>query len=305
MLFGPAMRCIALFVIAIAAGGATLAYGGKATGAFAPYEDLLEVLAPLSWHANDDLYRFPPPRDPTGHDLFSLSLARLEGWEKRFPSDFRDVTTFGRAEALERLGAYQKATDAYRQVAGMADSPLADTAKTHGARTAEFAAAANLPEDGGDLDGRLVSLRKKLDAFGKLVDAYKGTPYQPMALLEEERLERMTSGLVVENRRLLSRGDETAERALRFLIQKHAESRRLAEHVMRLGDLYAAFAHEYVESHERPLAFKEDEFIARADRGLDVYRKVATWDGSSEKPEGQARFNALEAYKTNTLARYR
>jgi hypothetical protein len=299
------MRCIALFILAIAAGSATLAYGGKAVGAFAPYEDLLEVLAPLSWHANDDLYRFPPPRDPTGHDLFALSLARLEGWEKRFPSDFRDVTTFGRAEALERLGEYQKATEAYRQVAGMPASALADTAKTDAARTAEFAAAANLPEDGADLDARLSALRKKLDAFGKLVDAYKGTPYQPMALLEEERLERLTSGLVVEHRRLLSHGDETAERALRFLIQKHAESRRLADHVLRLGDLYADLAHEYAESHERPLAFKEDDFVARADRALDVYRKVATWDGAPEKPEGQARFAALEAYKTNTLARYR
>ena len=28
-------------------------------------------------------------------------------------------------------------------------------------------------------------------------------------------------------------------------------------------------------------------------------------DGSREKPEGQARFAALEAYKTTTLARYR
>jgi hypothetical protein len=184
-------------------------------------------------------------------------------------------------------------------------SPLADTAKTNAARTTEFAAAANLPEGGDDLDGRLVALRKKLDAFGKLVDEYKGTPYQPLALLEEERLERLTSGLVVENRRLLNHGDETAERALRFLIQKHAESRRLAEHVLRLGDLYAAFAHEYAETHERPLAFKEEDFVARADRALDVYRKVATWDGAVEKPEGQARFSALEAYKATTLARYR
>src|SRR5580765_8368315 len=130
------MRGIALLVLAIAAGGATAAYGGKAVGAFAPYEDLLEVLAPLTWHLNDDLYRFPPPRDPTGHDLLQLSLARLDGWEKRFPSSFRDVTLFGRAEALERLGEYAKATEAYRQVAAMRESSLAVPASTHAARTA-------------------------------------------------------------------------------------------------------------------------------------------------------------------------
>jgi len=102
----------------------TSARAGDAVGAFAPYEDLLEVLAPVTWHLNDDLYRFPPPRDPTGHDLLQLSLARLEGWEKRFPSSFRDVTTFARAQILERLGEYQRAADAYKRVVAMTGSPL-------------------------------------------------------------------------------------------------------------------------------------------------------------------------------------
>lgn len=281
------------------------ARAGDAGGAFAPYEDLLEVLAPLTWHLNDDLYRFPPPRDPTGHDLLQLSLARLDGWEKRFPSSFRDVTAFGRAQTLERLGEYAKATAAYRQVAAERDSPLAGAAATHAARAARFAAAAALPEGGDDLDARLTALRRKLDAYGTLVEAYAGTPHQALALVEEERLEQLTSGLVVEHRRLLDHGDETAERALRFLIQKHAESKNLATHILRLGDLYAAFAREYVEAQGRPLAFEERAFVARADRALDVYRKVATWDGAPEKPEGQARFAALEAYKTTVLGRHR
>jgi hypothetical protein len=281
------------------------ARAGNAVGAFAPYEDLLEVLAPLTWHLNDDVYRFPYPRDPTGHDLYRLSLARLEGWEKRFPSSFRDVTTYGRAQTLERLAEYQRATDAYRTVAAMPDSPLAGPARDHATRTAAFAAAAALPEHGGDLDARLALLRRKLDAFGKLVETYAGTPYQPLALVEEERLERLTSGLVVDHRQLIASGDETAERALRFLIQKHADSKLLAEHILRLGDLYAALAREYAEKQSRPLAFEEEAFIARADRALDVYRKVATWDGAREKPEGQARFAAFEAYKTTVLARHR
>jgi tetratricopeptide (TPR) repeat protein len=298
------MRFIAIVIVAGVL--AMPARAGDAGGAFAPYEDLLEVLAPLAWHLNDDLYRFPPPRDPTGHDLLLLSLARLEGWEKRFPSSFRDVTTFGRAETLERLGEYAKATEAYRQVAAMRDSPLAVPASTHAARTARFAAAADLPEGGADLETRLGGLRKKLDAFGQLVEQNAGTPYQSLALLEEERLEGLTSGLVVEHRSLLDKGDETAERALRFLIQKHAESKNLARHILRLGDLYADFAREYADTKGgHPLAFKEDAFVARADRALDVYRKVATWDGAPEKPEGQARFAALDAFKTTTLARYR
>jgi hypothetical protein len=66
-----------------------------------------------------------------------------------------------------------------------------------------------------------------------------------------------------------------------------------------------AVARDYAEQHERPLTFEEDEFVQRADRALDMYRKVATWDGAREKPEGQARFTALESWKSATLARYR
>ena len=76
-------------------------------------------------------------------------------------------------------------------------------------------------------------------------------------------------------------------------------------YVLRLGDLYADFAREYVATNDRQLAFNEDEFVTRADRALDTYHKVAVWDGVREKPEGQARFSALEAWKTATLQHYR
>ena len=56
-----------------------------ATGATAPYEDLIEVLATLTWHLRDDVYRFPPPKDPTGHDLYKLSLARLRELGEALP----------------------------------------------------------------------------------------------------------------------------------------------------------------------------------------------------------------------------
>src|SRR5881397_2701722 len=106
---------------------ARAAPAGDATGALAPYEDLLEVLADLTWHLKDDTYRFPPPKDPTGHDLYQLALHRLENWEKRHPGRLRDVTGYGRAEALEHLGEYRTAADFYRQVAAQ-PSPLAERA---------------------------------------------------------------------------------------------------------------------------------------------------------------------------------
>jgi hypothetical protein len=253
---------------------------------------------------NDDVYRFPPPRDPTGHDLYRLALTRLEAWEKRFPGKLRDVTTFTRARTLERMYEFQKAADAYAQVAAM-DSPLAQPAKDGAERARAFAAVASMPENGADLNAELGTIRAKLDKWNTLVTRYKDTPYATLAEVEEERLERTTVQLVVDHRRVLEGGDATAERAVRFLVEKHADSKNLPEHILRLGDLYADIAHQYVDEHARPLSFDEDEFLTRADRALDTYRKVATWDGAREKPEGQARFAAMEAWKASVLQRYR
>ncbi|TMA63207.1 MAG: hypothetical protein E6J69_17395 [Deltaproteobacteria bacterium] len=294
-----------VLALLLAAGlGGPPARAGDATGAFAPYEDLLEVLGDLTWHLRDDLYRFPPPKDPTGHDLYRLALSRLENWEKRYPGRLRDVVGYARAEALERLGEYAKAADGYGRVAAER-SPLADQARTARERAAGFAEAAALPEDGPDVDVTLAALRRKLDAWGRLVEHWTGTPYETPALVEEERLERAAASVVVRNRTIVQDGNLTAERALRFLVQKHADSRNLPDHILRLGDLYADVARDYVEQHERPLAFEEDEFVQRADRALEMYRKVATWDGAREKPEAQGRFAAFDAYKTSVLARYR
>jgi hypothetical protein len=300
------MKLRRVITAAVLAGtvAAAPARAGDAKGAFAPYEDLVEVVAVLAWHLDDDTYRFPPAKDPTGIAIYGLTLTRLDSWQKRYPGKQTDVITYARAQVLERLSEFGRAREGYAAVAKM-DSPLAEPARTAEARVTPFAAAAAMPENGEDLNARLAALRAKLDAWGKLVERHAGTPYQALALVEEERLERMTARLVVENRQILETGDATAERALRFLIEKHAESKNLPAYVLRLGDLYADMARDYVEEHDRPLGFEQDEFTKRADRALETYRKVATWDGAREKPEGQARFSALESWKSATLARYR
>jgi hypothetical protein len=283
---------------------ATPTRAGDATGAFAPYEDLLQVLGDLAWHLRDDVYRFPPPRDPTGHDIYRLALERITNWETRYPGRMRDVTTFARAQALERLGEYGRANGLYKQVAAL-PSPLAQRARDALDRSQALAEAAALPETGSDLDATLAALKTKLDAWGKLVTRYAATPYEPLALAEEERLEQRAAELIVTHRAALEDGMGSAERSLRFLIEKHADSKNLPAHVLRLADFYAQLARDYLADHDRPLAFEEDEFVRRVDRALATYRKVSTWDGAREKPEAQGRFESVDAWKTTVLARYR
>jgi hypothetical protein len=276
-----------------------------APGPFAAYEDLLQVLAGLTWHLGDDLYRFPAPKDPTGYDVFKLSLGRLEAWEKRFPSRLPDVTTFARAQALERLGEYDRAVGAYDGVANDPDSPLAARARAEAAQVRAFADVSALPEDDPALERRLELLRAKLDAWVTVIQATAGTARQSMALREEERLEEQAAYLVVAYRHVLADGDAAAERSVRFLIRKHAESKRLPVHVLALGDLYAEELREYVAAHDRPLAFDVSAFTRYSDRALDAYQKVADWDGIPEKPQAEGRFAALAAYRDAILERYR
>src|SRR2546430_249615 len=222
------------------------ARAGDGSGPYAPCEDLLEARGDLTGHLRDALYRFPPPKDPTGHDVYRLALSRLEHWEKRYPGRLRDVVGYARAEALERLGEYAKAADGYGQVA-VEGSPLADQARTARERAGAFAQAAALPEEGPDVNATLGALRRKLDAWGRLVERWTGTPYETAALVEEERLERTAAMVVARNRRILEDGNLTAEHALRFLVQKPARSGNLPGHIIRLGDPYSDPAPDYVQ----------------------------------------------------------
>jgi hypothetical protein len=269
--------------------------------ALVPYDDLLEVLAVLTWHLDDDLYRFPPPKDPTGHDVFTLTLERLTGWAQRFPGRLRDVIGFATAQSLERSRAYAEAAETYSGVAAMTHSELAPLADAARIRAADFARVDALPERAAGLQEQLDTLQFKLDAWAELAERYPELPYSALAHIEEERLEVIAADLLVRNRHLIEDGPATAEHALRFLVQKHGQSRRLATHVLRLADFYAADAHQYAFAHDRPLEFDAADFRRRTDRALDTYQKVATWDGSPERPEGRARFDALEAFKIERL----
>lgn len=284
---------------------ATPTRAGDASGAFAPYEDLIGVVADLTWHLDDDLYRFPAAKDALGHDVFQLGLHRLQSWQKRFPSRMTDVATFGMAGALFRLREYKTAQEAYQRVAGMTGSALATRARDEAQRLTPFVTTAAMPEDGADLNARFTALRTKLTAWGNVVDSTSATAPHSLALVEEERLERAVAALVTTHRNVIKDGAQTAERALRFLIEKHSDSKLLPLHVLALGDYYAELTRGYATAHDRALTFNEDEFVQIADRALDVYRKVATWDGAKEKPEGQARFAALDAFKMATVVRYR
>lgn len=266
-----------------------------------PYEDLLEVLAMHVWHLDDDLYRHPVPVDASGHNVFRVTLERLDGWRTRFPSRLPDVVDYARGQAFERLAAFPDATDAYERVAGVDGSPLREPAERALERVRRFRVADELPEDGASLQAVIDALETKLDAWRDLTTAPElDATHRALALVGFERLEVRAAELLVDHRHALEDGAPTAERALRALIERHPESKLLPRHVLRLADFYAAEAERYADDTDRPLDFDPATFDALVDRALDAYQKIATWDGIPEKPIASARFDAMVALRAAT-----
>src|SRR5262245_55617013 len=68
---------------------------------YQPYESLMQILADLQMHVDDDIYRFGQPRDIAGKNLFRATLERLKNYEATNPGAFPDVIAVSKAKALE------------------------------------------------------------------------------------------------------------------------------------------------------------------------------------------------------------
>lgn len=262
-----------------------------------PYEDVLEVLAVHAWHLDDDLYRRPAATDAAGRNVHLATLERLGGWQKRFPARLPDVVEYARAQALERLGAWDDAAGVYERVAGMDGSPLREPAAAALTGARRFAAADALPEEGATLQDVIDALDAKLEAWRAAATSGVDETHRRLALVEIERLEVRAATLLVRHRHALRDGEATAERALRALIERHPESKLLPRHVLRLADFYAAEAEDYADQADRPLDFNAKTFDGLVDRALDAYQKLASWDGIPEKPIASARFDAMTSLR--------
>ena len=112
----------------------------KAEAPYGPTESVLEVVAVLRRHVPDDTYRFPPPTDFTGRNVYRSTLLRMESIQSIHANALRSgymkpVIHFSKGRSLERLRAYDLAAVQYREVTEV-DSPLKDEAK-HSAEVCE------------------------------------------------------------------------------------------------------------------------------------------------------------------------
>jgi tetratricopeptide (TPR) repeat protein len=262
-------------------------------------QDLLEVVAVVRLHVDDDTYRFPPARDYSGKNVFRSSFERLERFETANPGKLAsgyatDVVWFTKGRALERIGEYDLARRHYERVAEL-DSPLAEPARSARGVTQALATAQTLapkPGDGADAAVDLFARRRAaLEALRAEVGA---THYRFVVQEELERTDELECADLAARAALEPRFESAALECAQALVPRHRESKNHNRHLLALGDLYAALSRGYTVRFPPPsLGFDPAIFDEYAHGATRVYEVVAQQDGAVEKLEAAHKLEAF------------
>ena len=260
---------------------------------YVPAGDLLDIVKDFQRLAKEDTYRFPIPKDVTGINIMKATLVRLEDYEKKNPGKFIDIVQFNKALALERLREYDQAAAYYRKVADTEGRLGAQAAKNDEILDA-FLRILDKPLPSEDPFKYIAGLDEKVAAWNQLIQKYQGTPYEYLARVEEERIDRAKVAFVEANRYRLKEGNQLTILGYSQLVTKHQQSKNIHRFLIDFGDFYALLAKEYVTQYDpEGLAFDFKIFDQLAKSALRLYTEVAQVDGIVEKIEAQGKIEAL------------
>ena len=217
---------------------------------YAPTENVLEVVALLRLHIDDDTYQFPPARDFTGKDIYRSSLNRLEGFEEIHSETFKsghlqDVVLFAKGRALERITEYDLASLHYAKVEEM-DSPLAEPAR-RGREINARLRRANLvrPSSQMSLENALAAFEERQALLEQLEREVDPSHYVYVVREELERTDVARAEYLRARRRIDDGLDATALRQYQRLVQRNQRSKFRNRHLLDLGDLYVDLSRDY------------------------------------------------------------
>jgi tetratricopeptide (TPR) repeat protein len=286
---------------------AALASGCASTeppAALEPTQDLLEVVAVVRLHVDDDTYRFPAARDFTGKNVFRVSFERLESLETAHPEKLSsgyatDVVWFTKARALERIGEFDLALAHYARVTEL-DSELADAARAGRDVNARLAGARTLaPAPEATTEEAAAGYTRQREALEALRVEVASTHWRYVVAEELERVDAADAAAFAAHAALDARYEAAALERAQALVQLHRESKNHNRHLLALGDLYAALSRRYTQMFPPPsLGFDPATFDEYAHGATRVYEVVAQQDGAVEKLEGVPK---LEAFLGFTL----
>jgi hypothetical protein len=301
--------CIAGLQILILAGCQTVSRPAPDATASRRSEDqsLTLVVSQLSMHLRDDTYRLPRHSIEAGWNVFEAALWRLERLKRSRMSDrpglddIDVVIEYARGRALERVRRYREAASAYELVADTESSlarPAAEAAAVMRRFTAHSGPLEGLDEHAG---GTREGIHERVATWQSLTAEFSGTSYEPLAREEAEAWEMVRVDLIARAGPL-----EAAIAACRQLVERNAESKLVAKHLIRLGDLYAEAARQEQLRSRAGLglidAAKYDQLVADA---FASYELAAEERRPALRREATTKIEALLAHHAGVRTRAR
>ena len=263
---------------------------------YAPAGNLLDIVKDFQRLAKEDTYRFPIPKDITGINIMKATLVRLGDYEKQNPGQFSDIVEYNKALALERLRDYDQALALFRKVAETEGRLGAEAAKNAEALE-NFQRIIEKPLPSEDPFKYIAGLDEKVAAWNQLIQKYQGTPYEFLARVEEERIDRAKVAFVEANRYRLKEGNQIVILGYSQLVTKHRQSKNIHRFLIDFGDFYALLAKEYASQYDpEGLSFDFKIFDQFVQSALKLYTEVAQVDGILEKIEAQGKIEAMRGF---------
>ncbi|MDP9130801.1 MAG: hypothetical protein M3N35_10475 [Candidatus Binatota bacterium] len=292
--FLPLLRLLVVCLFALPS--AQLLQAAAPDGRYIPAGDLLDIVRDFQRLAKEDTYRFAIPKDVTGINIMKATLTRLQDYETKNRGQFTDIVQYNRALALERLREYDQAAALYRKVAeteGRLGSEAAKNAEILDNFLRIF--DRSIPTD--DPFKYIAGLDEKVAAWNGLIKKHLGTPYEFLARVEEERIDRAKVAFVEANRFRLKEGNQLTILGYSQMITKHQQSKNYQRHLLDFGDFYIILAKDYATQYDpEGLAFDLNLLDQFAKAALKFYSEVAQTDGVVEKLEAQAKIEATRGY---------
>lgn len=263
---------------------------------YAAAGDILDIVKDFQRLAKEDTYRFPIPKDVTGINIMKATLVRLNDYETKNRGQYGDIVTYNKAAALERLREYDQAAALYRKV-GESEGRLAAEAAKNAQVLDDFLRIFDRAVPTDDPFKYIAGLDQKVAAWNQLIQKHKGTQYEFLARVEEERIDRAKVAFVEANRYRLKDGNQLTIVGFSQLITKHEQSKNIHRYLLDFGDFYMVLAKEYASQYDpEGLAFDYkllDQFVKSA---LKLYSEVAQVDGIVEKIEAQGKIEAARGF---------
>jgi hypothetical protein len=257
--------------------------------------NLLETIKDFQRLAREDLYRYSIPKDVTGSNIMKATLVRLDDYEDVYPNRFSDLVNFSKAMAYERLRDYEQAVNFYRKVSN-SNGRLGEQAENNILVLEAFKEILREPLPTQDPFEYIKALDDKVVAWNKLTAQYNGTPYEYLARVEEERIDRAKVAFADINRYRLKDGNQLVILGFSQLITKHRQSKNLYWYLLDFGDYYVKLAKEYAAQNDpEGLNFDRDTFDHLTKSALKFYTEVSQQDGITEKLEAKGKIQSLQA----------